>query len=281
MSRIDRITALPTQRRASATVGPDAGPSMKRDSLRLSRRDGARPRSYSPTAECRDGTVSYSLNHSGTCSGHEGVAQWLDGSSPVVEPVPPPVLGVNPVPPPVYAPVPPPVYAPVPPPVVVPPVSAPIPYYGDDAAIAQGAVEMASAAVQNTTTYADQNSEVSQILTQAAGQVYTAQSYVQLADAAKADTSSYAVQDSLVESILSTGASRVSDVNGLIEMADAARNDTSSYSAQDALVEQLLNRAIDCATSSYDLSNIIQAAGRDTASYSTQNDIVSRATSRY
>lgn len=34
-----------------------------------------------PTARCRDGTLSYSLHHSGTCSHHRGVAAWLDGSS--------------------------------------------------------------------------------------------------------------------------------------------------------------------------------------------------------
>jgi hypothetical protein len=30
----------------------------------------------SPTAHCRDGSVSYSHHHSGTCSHHGGVAQW-------------------------------------------------------------------------------------------------------------------------------------------------------------------------------------------------------------
>lgn len=29
-----------------------------------------------PTADCRDGTHSYSHHHSGTCSGHGGVANW-------------------------------------------------------------------------------------------------------------------------------------------------------------------------------------------------------------
>ena len=29
------------------------------------------------TAECRDGTYSFSLHHSGTCSHHGGVSQWL------------------------------------------------------------------------------------------------------------------------------------------------------------------------------------------------------------
>ena len=29
------------------------------------------------TAKCNDGTYSFSQNHSGTCSGHGGVSQWL------------------------------------------------------------------------------------------------------------------------------------------------------------------------------------------------------------
>jgi Protein of unknown function (DUF3761) len=29
------------------------------------------------TARCRDGDYSYSTHHSGTCSGHGGVSQWL------------------------------------------------------------------------------------------------------------------------------------------------------------------------------------------------------------
>jgi hypothetical protein len=29
------------------------------------------------TAQCRDGTYSFSLHHSGTCSHHGGVANWL------------------------------------------------------------------------------------------------------------------------------------------------------------------------------------------------------------
>jgi len=33
------------------------------------------------TARCRDGSYSYSLHHSGTCSYHGGVAAWLDGSA--------------------------------------------------------------------------------------------------------------------------------------------------------------------------------------------------------
>ena len=29
------------------------------------------------TAKCNDGTYSFSKHHSGTCSGHHGVAEWL------------------------------------------------------------------------------------------------------------------------------------------------------------------------------------------------------------
>ncbi|WP_416186518.1 DUF3761 domain-containing protein [Herbaspirillum sp. RTI4] len=29
------------------------------------------------SAQCRDGSYSFSKHHSGTCSGHHGVAQWL------------------------------------------------------------------------------------------------------------------------------------------------------------------------------------------------------------
>jgi hypothetical protein len=30
-----------------------------------------------PTARCKDGTMSYSKHHTGSCSHHGGVAQWL------------------------------------------------------------------------------------------------------------------------------------------------------------------------------------------------------------
>ena len=33
-----------------------------------------------PTAKCKDGSLSYSTHHTGSCSHHGGVAQWLDGS---------------------------------------------------------------------------------------------------------------------------------------------------------------------------------------------------------
>jgi gas vesicle protein len=33
------------------------------------------------TARCKDGTMSYAKNHTGACSRHGGVAEWLDGSA--------------------------------------------------------------------------------------------------------------------------------------------------------------------------------------------------------
>lgn len=42
-------------------------------------RDGSPP--PGATAKCRDGTYSFSQHHSGTCSHHGGVAQWLDGTA--------------------------------------------------------------------------------------------------------------------------------------------------------------------------------------------------------
>jgi Protein of unknown function (DUF3761) len=34
--------------------------------------------STAPTAQCKDGSTSYSEHHSGTCSGHGGVEKWLE-----------------------------------------------------------------------------------------------------------------------------------------------------------------------------------------------------------
>lgn len=42
-------------------------------------RHGNTPATTAPTAKCRDGSASYSAHHSGACSHHGGVAQWLDG----------------------------------------------------------------------------------------------------------------------------------------------------------------------------------------------------------
>jgi hypothetical protein len=41
------------------------------------------------TAQCRDGTYSFSQHHSGTCSYHGGVAAWLTAGSATIAPSPP------------------------------------------------------------------------------------------------------------------------------------------------------------------------------------------------
>ena len=33
-----------------------------------------------PTAKCKDGSLSYAQHHTGACSDHGGVAEWLDGT---------------------------------------------------------------------------------------------------------------------------------------------------------------------------------------------------------
>jgi len=38
----------------------------------------ASKKSETPTAECRDGTTSYSMRRSGTCAGHGGVLKWSE-----------------------------------------------------------------------------------------------------------------------------------------------------------------------------------------------------------
>lgn len=40
----------------------------------------ADPKKGPPTAKCKDGTLSYAEHHTGACSNHGGVAEWLDGS---------------------------------------------------------------------------------------------------------------------------------------------------------------------------------------------------------
>jgi uncharacterized protein DUF3761 len=49
----------------------------------------------SATAQCRDGTYSFSQHRSGTCSHHGGVARWLDGSTASGTQSPPRTLAVG------------------------------------------------------------------------------------------------------------------------------------------------------------------------------------------
>jgi len=59
----------PADRTREPAEDRDRGPG-ERDSIT---RDGA-----NATARCNDGELSYSAHHSGTCSDHGGVAEWLD-----------------------------------------------------------------------------------------------------------------------------------------------------------------------------------------------------------
>jgi hypothetical protein len=55
---------------APAAPPPSRAPSTSRAPSRA-------PVTGQPTARCRDGTMSYSAQHSGSCSHHGGVAKWL------------------------------------------------------------------------------------------------------------------------------------------------------------------------------------------------------------
>ena len=55
---------------------PAAETSQGRAAPRPSRSTNATP-GASPTAKCKDGSVSYSKQHSGACSHHGGVAEWF------------------------------------------------------------------------------------------------------------------------------------------------------------------------------------------------------------
>jgi hypothetical protein len=70
-----RKTPAPAQSTAPAPAvqGRSAAP------ISRSPRQSSAPATTQPTAKCRDGSASYSAHHSGSCSHHGGVAEWLDG----------------------------------------------------------------------------------------------------------------------------------------------------------------------------------------------------------
>lgn len=63
----------------SIQVGTRAVPGYVNSNGRCIPRPESRPQegAISATAQCRDGSYSYSQHHSGTCSHHGGVATWL------------------------------------------------------------------------------------------------------------------------------------------------------------------------------------------------------------
>ncbi|HMF43142.1 MAG TPA: DUF3761 domain-containing protein [Polyangia bacterium] len=54
-----------------STQGRSAPPSSRPES------PSAPPKAGQPTAKCKDGSMSYSSHHSGACSHHGGVVEWL------------------------------------------------------------------------------------------------------------------------------------------------------------------------------------------------------------
>jgi hypothetical protein len=58
--------------------GKRGGSAQGRGSTATPRSSTREGKSGTPTARCKDGTSSYSAHHSGTCSGHGGVAEWLE-----------------------------------------------------------------------------------------------------------------------------------------------------------------------------------------------------------
>ena len=74
-SRDSQDQNAPAERKGSV-LGKIFGRRDSSDTPRSSTREA--PAGKAPMATCKDGTTSYSAHHSGTCSGHGGVQQWLD-----------------------------------------------------------------------------------------------------------------------------------------------------------------------------------------------------------
>jgi hypothetical protein len=72
-------TSPPKSPMATAKAAPPASPPPAKAAVAA-----ATPKSdkgdAKATAKCKDGTMSYAKQHSGACSKHGGVAQWLDGT---------------------------------------------------------------------------------------------------------------------------------------------------------------------------------------------------------
>jgi hypothetical protein len=62
---------------SSAQPAPAAAPNPK-PAMKASASTGESTTEAGATAKCKDGTLSHSKHHSGACSHHGGVAQWLD-----------------------------------------------------------------------------------------------------------------------------------------------------------------------------------------------------------
>jgi hypothetical protein len=71
-------TPPPSSVPSSGSASKSAAPTTTASSTTASKTANTDP--TGATAKCKDGTYSKSQHHSGTCSKHGGVDQWLDGS---------------------------------------------------------------------------------------------------------------------------------------------------------------------------------------------------------
>lgn len=69
-------TSMASSSKAAPST-PAAPVATKKEATAASASTTAAADSNAPTAKCKDGTMSHSKHHSGTCSHHGGVAQWL------------------------------------------------------------------------------------------------------------------------------------------------------------------------------------------------------------
>jgi hypothetical protein len=75
--------AAPAAAAAAPAAAAPAAPAAAKSSTATKSAPAAKAGNTDPTgatAKCKDGTYSKSAHHSGTCSNHGGVAEWLDGS---------------------------------------------------------------------------------------------------------------------------------------------------------------------------------------------------------
>jgi hypothetical protein len=62
---------------AKGVAAQPASPAAEPSPAAPARAPSKAPVAGQPTARCKDGTMSHSKQHSGSCSHHGGVAQWL------------------------------------------------------------------------------------------------------------------------------------------------------------------------------------------------------------
>ncbi len=79
------VATKPAPAMATPVAAPTAKPMAKPMTAPMTAPKTVAPATASkpgqPTAKCKDSSMSFSKGHSGACSGHGGVAEWLDGTA--------------------------------------------------------------------------------------------------------------------------------------------------------------------------------------------------------